>query len=93
MSTKSGSKGLLARVNFPLYAIQKVTERHILVAGGGGAAKTGVANCIELYELIKCENTDTCRAVRVTHLDTGKDLKDFVYVFRLGLFLIKSVLT
>ena len=73
MPSKSGPKGLLARVNFPLYAIQKVTERHILVAGGGGASKTGVANCIELYELIKCENSDTCRAVRVAHFDSGKD--------------------
>lgn len=35
---------LLARVNFPLYTLQMLTSRHILVAGGGGSAKTGVAN-------------------------------------------------
>lgn len=36
--------GLLARVNFPLYSIEMLTSRHVLVAGGGGQAKTGVAN-------------------------------------------------
>lgn len=36
--------GLLARVDFPLYALQTLTNRHILVAGGGGASNTGVAN-------------------------------------------------
>lgn len=36
--------GLLARVNFPLYAVEMLTSRHLLVAGGGGSAKTGVAN-------------------------------------------------
>lgn len=38
------SDGLLARVNFPLYAVDMLTSRHILVAGGGGSSKTGVAN-------------------------------------------------
>lgn len=36
--------GLLARVNFPLYTVQLLTSRHILVGGGGGSSKTGVAN-------------------------------------------------
>lgn len=35
---------LLARVNFPLYTVEMLTSRHCLVAGGGGSAKTGVAN-------------------------------------------------
>ena len=35
---------LLCRVNFPLYQAMMVTERHILFAGGGGAARTGVQN-------------------------------------------------
>lgn len=39
--TKSG---LLAKVNFPLYTVQMLTGRHILVGGGGGSSKTGVAN-------------------------------------------------
>lgn len=36
--------GLLARVNFPLYTVEMLTSRHVLVAGGGGSSKTGVAN-------------------------------------------------
>lgn len=42
--TRKPSDGLLARVNFPLYAVDMLTSRHVLVAGGGGASKTGVAN-------------------------------------------------
>lgn len=41
---RRNTEGLLARVNFPLYTIQMLTNRHVLVAGGGGSAKTGVAN-------------------------------------------------
>lgn len=42
--TRRNKDGLLARVNFPLYTLQMLTSRHILVAGGGGSSKTGVAN-------------------------------------------------
>lgn len=35
---------VLARINFPLFSVQMLTNRHVLVAGGGGSAKTGVAN-------------------------------------------------
>lgn len=35
---------ILARVNFPLYTVQMVTNRHVIVGGGGGTSKTGVAN-------------------------------------------------
>lgn len=42
--TRKNSEGLLARVNFPLYALQMLTNRHVLVAGGGGSSKSGVAN-------------------------------------------------
>uniref|UniRef100_A0A182SHZ7 Uncharacterized protein n=1 Tax=Anopheles maculatus TaxID=74869 RepID=A0A182SHZ7_9DIPT len=52
MSTaRKPTDGLLARVNFPLYAIEMLTSRHVLVAGGGGASKTGVANGFEIYEI------------------------------------------
>ena len=37
---------LLCRVNFPLYQATMITPRHIMVAGGGGAANTGVFNGI-----------------------------------------------
>lgn len=49
--TRKPNDGLLARVNFPLYAIEMLTSRHVLVAGGGGASKTGVANGFEIYEI------------------------------------------
>ncbi|KAL1396302.1 hypothetical protein pipiens_010618 [Culex pipiens pipiens] len=49
--TRKPNDGLLARVNFPLYAIEMLTSRHVLVAGGGGASKTGVANGFEIYEV------------------------------------------
>lgn len=42
----SAKGGLLARSDFPLYAVKSLDERHFLVAGGGGAAKTGIANAI-----------------------------------------------
>lgn len=35
---------ILARVNFPLYTVQMITNRHVIVGGGGGTSKTGVAN-------------------------------------------------
>ncbi len=35
---------LLCRVDFPAYVAAVVSPRHILIAGGGGAAKTGVKN-------------------------------------------------
>lgn len=62
----------LVRINFPPYVVKVLTERHILVAGGGGESKTGVFNSIEIYELFKCPNSNTCRAKRIAHFDTGK---------------------
>ena len=65
----SGSS-LMARVNFPPYVVQIVGERYFLVAGGGGSAKTGIKNIIEIYELSR--SGDTCKASCVGHRDTGK---------------------
>lgn len=44
MAPRKTKDGLLARVNFPLYSVEMLTSRHVLVAGGGGSSKTGVAN-------------------------------------------------
>lgn len=44
MAPHRSHEGLLARVNFPLYSVEMLTSRHVLVAGGGGSSKTGVAN-------------------------------------------------
>ncbi|KAK4879765.1 hypothetical protein RN001_007911 [Aquatica leii] len=49
--TRRNRDGLLAKVNFPLYTVQMLTNRHVLVGGGGGSSKTGVANGFEIYEL------------------------------------------
>lgn len=49
--TRRSFDGLLAKVNFPLYTVQMLTNRHVIVGGGGGSAKTGVANGFEIYEL------------------------------------------
>lgn len=49
--TRKPDQGLLARVNFPLYTIGMLTSRHVLVGGGGGASKTGVANGFEIFEI------------------------------------------
>ncbi|XP_045511397.1 prolactin regulatory element-binding protein [Colias croceus] len=43
--------GLLAKVDFPLYTLQTLTNRHVIIAGGGGASNTGVANGFEIFEL------------------------------------------
>ncbi|CAH2065864.1 unnamed protein product, partial [Iphiclides podalirius] len=50
MSRNRGD-GLLAKVDFPLYTLETLTNRHVLVAGGGGASNTGVANGFEIFEL------------------------------------------
>lgn len=42
--TRRSKEGLVARVNFPLYCVEMLSSRHVLVAGGGGSAKTGVKN-------------------------------------------------
>ena len=45
MSSSHENRGdLAAKINFPLYAVKMLTDRHFIVAGGGGAAKTGVPN-------------------------------------------------
>lgn len=54
MPARRNKGGLLARVNFPLYTVQMLTSRHILVGGGGGSSKTGVANgFVSLIDLCK----------------------------------------
>ncbi|GAB6028971.1 hypothetical protein CHUAL_004765 [Chamberlinius hualienensis] len=58
---------LLARVNFPLYSVKMLTPRYLLVAGGGGKTRSGIANAIEVYELsyngTKCCARPACRYV------------------------------
>ncbi|XP_076647575.1 guanine nucleotide-exchange factor SEC12 [Halictus rubicundus] len=69
MPPRRNNCGLLARVNFPLYTLQMLTSRHILVGGGGGSSKTGVANGFEIFEL--SHNGTQFVAEEVTRHETG----------------------
>lgn len=44
MASRKGKQ--IAKSDFPMYIIKPLSERHFLVAGGGGQAKTGVSNVI-----------------------------------------------
>ena len=35
---------LIDTTNFPIYAVNVLSENHFMVAGGGGASKTGIPN-------------------------------------------------
>lgn len=69
MPSRRNNCDLLARVNFPLYTLQMLTGRHILVGGGGGSSKTGVANGFEIFEL--SHNGSQFVAEEVTRHETG----------------------
>ena len=48
----------VAATDFPLYTIHTVGDSHLIVAGGGGQAKTGVPNavvCFVFKYLRKCQ--------------------------------------
>jgi len=47
-------RGLFARVNFPLYCVEVLDSRHVLVAGGGGSANTGVKNGFVSFSFLFC---------------------------------------
>jgi len=54
---------------FPIYCVKTVGDRHFLVAGGGGQAKTGVPNHVEIFLFDVHENS--WDLLRTTILDTG----------------------
>ena len=51
--SKKPKPPVLADISIPAFVIKTLGSRHILVAGGGGAAATGVSNelqvCVFLY--------------------------------------------
>lgn len=57
----------LLRLNFPPYVALVLSERHVLVAGGGGSSKTGVANKLEIFEI----NRTSSQADRISSVDTA----------------------
>jgi len=48
---KAKDFGLLYKFNYPPYQVISYSDNSFVVCGGGGAAKTGVPNKIELYEI------------------------------------------
>ena len=62
---------LLCTVDYPLFTVKVLSERHIIVAGGGGESNTGVRNYADIFELVYDPEVDTCRAVPVARLNTG----------------------
>ncbi|EDO50066.1 predicted protein [Nematostella vectensis] len=60
----------LDTTNFPLYAVNVLDKDHILVAGGGGAAKTGVPNAMNIYKLGRENNS--LKAILVHKFDAGR---------------------
>lgn len=67
---------LINKVDFPIYYIECLSERHFIVAGGGGSAKTGVHNQINVFELIPCPRS--CSAQLVMQFKTPQDLPDAI---------------
>ena len=42
---------LVDTTNFPIYAVNVLDENHFVVAGGGGASKTGIPNAFVSNEI------------------------------------------
>lgn len=53
---------VLARLSFPPYVVSTLSERHVLLAGGGGSSRTGVGNRLEVYKLLPGERRTQCIA-------------------------------
>jgi len=69
MSTEN-SADLLCRVDFPLYSTAMISPRHLMLAGGGGAANTGVKNGFEIFEITT--NGENVIGESVTRFYTGE---------------------
>lgn len=61
----------LCCVDFPIFYIESISERHIIIAGGGGSSNTGVHNQINVLELIPTD--ESCAAELVLKYRTPKD--------------------
>ncbi|RUS87815.1 hypothetical protein EGW08_004414 [Elysia chlorotica] len=62
---------LLAHTDFPLYVVQSLDDKHFIVGGGGGQAKTGIPNAIEVYKISPAVNGGDVSAVSICRHDTG----------------------
>ncbi|CAB3376453.1 Hypothetical predicted protein [Cloeon dipterum] len=69
--SKTQDGKVFAKVEFPLYSVEVLDSRHVLVAGGGGAAKTGVDNGFEIFE-VSHDGENFVGEAALTH-DTGSN--------------------
>lgn len=63
---------VITTTNLPMYSIQTLLKNYILVAGGGGSSKTGIANGFEVFKLSRDGKTITMSKV-VRH-DSGPNV-------------------
>lgn len=63
---------VITTTNLPMYSIQTLLNNFILVAGGGGSSKTGIANGFEVYKLIRDGKTVTM--TKVIRHDSGPNV-------------------
>lgn len=73
---KLKSARVLFLVEFPIFYLECISERHIIVAGGGGSSNTGVVNQINMFELIPSE--DSCSAKLILQYFTPEDVPDAI---------------
>ncbi|KAG5864750.1 hypothetical protein JTB14_022625 [Gonioctena quinquepunctata] len=70
---------ILARINFPLFTVQILSPRYVIVGGGGGTAKTGIANGFEIFEL--SHDGSKFIAEEVTRHETGGNVVMYCSTF------------
>jgi len=63
---------VITTTNLPMYSIQTFLKNYILVAGGGGSSKTGVANGFEVFKLNRDGKTITM--TKVIRHDSGPNV-------------------
>lgn len=63
---------VIATTNLPMYSIQTFLKNYILIAGGGGSSKTGVANGFEVYKFNRDGKTITI--TKVIRHDSGPNV-------------------
>lgn len=62
--------------DYPIYYIECISERHFIIAGGGGSSKFGVHNQINIVELVP--TGDSCAANLVMKFKTPEELPDAI---------------
>jgi len=63
---------IITTTNLPMYTIQTFLKNYILVAGGGGSSKTGIANGFEVFKLNR--DGKTVNITKVIRYDSGPNV-------------------